>query len=71
LSAFIIDYDEISREHIRLTYTHDRLYAEDLDTLNGTRVNGDTLLPQEKVLLQDKDRLQMGALRLAVRLILL
>ncbi len=70
-AEFIIDYDEISREHIRLTYTHDRLYVEDLDTLNGTRVNGDTLQPQEKVLLQDKDRLQLGPLSLTVRLILL
>ncbi|MCY4210041.1 MAG: FHA domain-containing protein [Gammaproteobacteria bacterium] len=68
-SAFIIDYDEISREHTRLTYANDRLYAEDLDTLNGTMVNGNALQPREKVLLQDKDRLQMGPLALTVRLV--
>ena len=68
-SEFIIDHDEISREHTRLTYTNDRLYAEDLDTLNGTTVNGHLLEPLEKVLLQDKDRLQMGPLILTVRLV--
>ena len=68
-SEFIIDHDEISREHTRLTYTNDRLYAEDLDTLNGTTVNGNALQPREKVLLQDKDRLQMGPLILTVRLV--
>ena len=68
-SEFIIDHDEISREHTRLTYTDDRLYAEDLDTLNGTTVNGNALQPGEKVVLQDKDRLQMGPLILTVRLV--
>ena len=68
-SEFIIDHDEISREHTRLTYSNDRLYAEDLDTLNGTTVNGNVLQPREKVLLQDKDRLQMGPLILTVRLV--
>jgi len=68
-SEFIIDHDEISREHTRLTYTYDRLYAEDLDTLNGTTVNGNALQPREKVLLQDKDRLQIGPLILTVRLV--
>ena len=68
-SEFIIDHDEISREHTRLTYANDRLYAEDLDTLNGTAVNGNVLQPREKVLLQDKDRLQMGPLILTVRLV--
>ena len=68
-SEFIIDHDEISREHTRLTYTNGRLYAEDLDTLNGTTVNGYLLESREKVLLQDKDRLQMGPLILTVRLV--
>ena len=68
-SEFIIDHDEISREHTRLTYTSDRLYAEDLDTLNGTTVNGHLLEPQVKVSLQDKDRLQMGPLIFIVRLV--
>ena len=68
-SEFIIDHDEISREHIRLTCTNDRLYAQDLDTLNGTMVNGNRLQPQEQALLQDKDRLQMGPLALTVRFV--
>ena len=68
-SEFIFDHDEISREHTRLTYTNERLYAEDLETLNGTTVNGHLLEPREKVLLQDKDRLQMGPLILTVRLV--
>lgn len=67
-NAHFIDHDEISREHTRLTYTNDRLYAEDLDTLNGTSVNGNALQPREKALLQDKDRLQMRPLILTVRL---
>ena len=48
-AAFIIDHEEVSREHVRLTWADGKLYAEDLNALNGTKVNGRLLNPREQV----------------------
>ncbi len=68
-SEFIVDHEAISREHIRLTYTDGYLYAEDMNTTNGTRINGRLLNPYEQVVLQDNDQLQIGPVVFQVRLI--
>ena len=66
---FIIDHEEVSREHVRLTCADGELYAEDLNALNGTKVNGRLLNPREQVLLQNNDRLEIGPVVFAVRLV--
>ena len=68
-AEFIIDHEEVSREHIRLTCADGELYAEDLNTLNGTKVNGRLLNPREQVLLRDNDRLEMGPVAFTMRLV--
>ena len=68
-AEFIIDHEEVSREHVRLTCTDGELYAEDLNALNGTKVNGRLLNPREQVLLQNNDRLEIGPVVFTVRLI--
>ncbi len=68
-SEFIVDHEAISREHIRLTYTDGYLYAEDMNTTNGTRINGRLLNPYEQVVLQNNDQLQIGPVVFQVRLI--
>ena len=68
-AEFIIDHEEVSREHIRLTCADGALYAEDLNALNGTKVNGRLLNPREQVLLQDKDQLEIGPVVFTVRLV--
>ena len=66
---FVIDHEEVSREHVRLRCTDATLYAEDLNTLNGTKVNGRLLNPQERAALQNEDRLELGPLVFSVRLV--
>ena len=68
-AEFIIDHQEVSREHVRLACVDDQLYAEDLNALNGTKVNGRLLNPREQVLLQNNDRLEIGPVTFTVRLV--
>ncbi len=66
---FMIDHDEVSREHVRLGCTGATLYAEDLNALNGTKLNGRLLNPKERAVLQDGDRLEIGPIAFSVRLV--
>ncbi len=68
-SEFIIDHQEVSREHIRLSHVEGALYVEDLQTLNGTKVNGHALEPGELAALNNSDRLEAGPVAFTVRLI--
>ncbi len=68
-AEFIIDHEAVSREHIRLIYTDGDLYVEDLNALNGTRLNGRLLNPHEQVGLQNNDQLEIGPVVFQVRLI--
>ena len=66
---FVVDHEEVSREHVRLRCTGPTLYAEDLNAMNGTRVNGRLLNPGERVPLQNGDRLETGPIVFSVRLV--
>ena len=68
-AEFIIDHEEVSREHVRLTCVDGDLYAEDLQALNGTKVNGRLLASREQVLLQNNDRIETGPVVFTVRLV--
>ena len=68
-AEFIIDHEEVSREHVRLTCADGEFYAEDLNALNGTKVNGRLLNSREQVLLQNNDRLEIGPVVFTVRLV--
>ena len=68
-AEFIIDHEEVSREHVRLTCVDGALYAEDLNALNGTKVNGRLLNPRDQVPLRDNDRLEVGSVTFTVRLV--
>ena len=68
-AEFIIDHEEVSREHVRLTCADGELYVEDLNALNGTKVNGRLLNPREQMLLQNNDRLEIGPVVFTVRLV--
>lgn len=68
-AEFIINHGGISREHIRLVCAGGDLQVEDLGTTNGTRVNERQLSPGVKTLLRDLDQLEIGPVRLTVRLL--
>lgn len=67
-AGFIIDHESVSREHIQLLYADGNLYAEDLGSTNGTKINGCLLNPREPVVLQNNDQLELGPVVFQVRL---
>ena len=69
VADFVIDHEEVSREHVRLLCSGSTLYAEDLEALNGTKVNGRRLSPKERAAVGDGDRLEIGPVAFAVRLV--
>jgi len=62
-AEFILDVALVSRLHCRLTATDPGLEVVDLDSTNGTFVNGK---PIKKALLQPGDRLKVGRAELTV-----
>ncbi|MEP0764740.1 MAG: FHA domain-containing protein [Chloroflexota bacterium] len=56
----------VSRHHCLLRRDGERLLITDLDTLNGTYVNGQRLAPRRDYVLQHGDRLILGSLHIIV-----
>lgn len=67
-AEFLIDHDEISREHARLVVHGGSLHVEDLGTTNGTRVDGRSLRVGEAAALNSGSTLELGPLVLRVSL---
>lgn len=57
----------VSRQHAVLIPTVDALYIVDLDSTNGTWVNGDYLTPGQRHPLTVGDRIELGLLKLMVK----
>jgi len=62
-AEFIVDAALVSRLHCQLTATGDSLQVKDLDSTNGTFVNGKRVHTAE---LKDGDRLGVGRFELVV-----
>ena len=65
-AAVVVDDDTVSRQHLRLFAENNVVYIEDLDSKNGTRVNGRALTPGRRRAVRDGDRIQMGAVRVTL-----
>ena len=61
---FVVDAPLVSRLHCRLTLQDDGVLVEDLDSTNGTFVNGSRV---QKGLLASGDVLRVGRMEFAVR----
>lgn len=61
---FVVDAPLVSRLHCRLTLQHDGLLVEDLESTNGTFVNGERVT---KLLLRSGDALRVGRVEFSVR----
>jgi len=59
----------VSRQHIRIAGTGDDLYITDLDTANGTMLNGKRLQPSKRYRLATGDEMSLGTLKLKLRVI--
>ncbi len=57
---YVLDYSAISRQHARLTGDHHSVYLEDLDSTNGTFVNGRRLASGERYRLRAGDEVSFG-----------
>lgn len=63
---FIVDAPLVSRVHCRLTAGADALEVKDLDSTNGTFVNGERVM---KALLKGGDKVGVGRVELVVELV--
>lgn len=60
LTALAPDPRIISRKHAQIEQEGDRFYIVDLGSTNGTRLNGQRLMPREKKPLWDGDVIEFG-----------
>jgi hypothetical protein len=67
LSHFQAHQRGISRQHISLSRSHDLVYVKDLNSMNGTFLNGFRLIPNQPRLLRDGDELMLARLITTVR----
>ena len=66
---FIPNDDTVSNPHMMVLYRNGRGFVKDLDSVNGTFLNDDELLPQESVALHDGAVIRCGQTTLLVRLL--
>ena len=57
----------VSRIHAAFGYEDGGVYVEDLNSTNGTRINGLALSPNQHYRLRDGDELEFGSARVIVR----
>lgn len=62
----LIEDDTVSRRHLRLGAEGGELFAEDLNSLNGTLVEGETLVPFEPAQLPEGGIITLGDVVLTV-----
>lgn len=65
-ATFLVDDKTLSREHARLFGEDGVLYIEDLDTTNGTWINGRRIPSRAPTPLTEGDALELGAVKVQV-----
>jgi pSer/pThr/pTyr-binding forkhead associated (FHA) protein len=66
--TFYDDGGYVSRRHARITQGRAGYFVADLDSSNGTTVNGQPLLPNRAYPLRNADRLKVGLVVIEFRL---
>ena len=66
IADVVIDNIGVSRRHIRFSYSDDTYYAEDLNSSNGTCINGIQLRPFVKIPVASGDLITIGNLELSI-----
>lgn len=56
----VIENRYVSRRHLRITKENGEYYIEDLESKNGTKLNGELLLPGEKAQLEIGDTITLA-----------
>ena len=65
LCEYVLDDSGVSHRHFRLSRGADGLLVEDVNSLNGTRLDGHPMAPFEPVIVRDGQRLNVGWVSLA------
>src|SRR5262245_43226851 len=60
----VLDTNAVSRYHVSLTYKDQQLILEDLESVNGTYVDGQRLKAHETYVLRGGEEIQLGDIRL-------
>ena len=63
----VVDDTTVSRRHLRVGVREAELFAEDVNSLNGTLLDGQRLTPFQAVRVRSGQRLTLGRLVLVVR----
>ncbi len=63
-ATFAVDDERVSRRHLRITFRQGTLFAEDLDSRNGSKLNGRRI--EGRVALQPGDMLTAGPVEVGV-----
>ncbi len=63
----ILDDGSVSLRHLRIGLRNGQLFAEDVNSLNGTLLDGRELIPLQPVVLRDGQTLTLGRSVLKVR----
>ena len=63
----VLDDPSVSRRHFRLAQDASGLLVEDVNSLNGTLLEGEPIRPFHPVALHDGDRLTIGRVVLTIR----
>ncbi len=67
LCELLLSDPTVSRRHLRIGRSGDGLFAEDINSLNGTLLDGARLRPFEPVNLYDGVELTLGSVELSLR----
>ncbi len=67
LSAFDAEHKGVSRLHVRLQWHDGLIFITDLNSTNGTRLNGRRLVGGSERPLRDGDKLHLGSLQMIVK----
>lgn len=65
-NPFYLEDGTVSARHLKLTFRNQHWWAEDLESTNGSYLNGDQIL--SPVILTDGDELRLGQIVLTVRI---
>lgn len=65
-NVYHLEDSTVSLRHLKLFYRNQHWWAEDLESTNGSYLNGDPLL--SPVILTDGDELQLGQVKVTVKL---
>lgn len=66
LTAFEATENGVSRQHLKIEIFGERLMVKDMDSVNGSRLNGATMTPNHVYDLQHGDELKIGRIKMRV-----